>query len=31
MGQIQAENLTLGYSRKKIIRGIDLTIRKVNS
>lgn len=28
MGQIQAKNLTLGYSRKKIIRGIDLSVSK---
>ena len=28
MGQITAINLTLGYSRKKVIQGIDLTIRK---
>lgn len=28
MGQIKAENLTLGYSRKKVIQGIDLSIKK---
>ena len=28
MGHIKAENLTLGYSRKKVIQGIDLTIKK---
>ena len=28
MGHIRAENLTLGYSRKKVIQGIDLTVRK---
>ena len=28
MGHITAENLTLGYSRKKVIQGIDLTIRQ---
>ena len=28
MGHITAENLTLGYSRKKVIQGIDLTIKK---
>ncbi len=28
MGHITAENLTLGYSRKRVIQGIDLTIRK---
>ena len=28
MGHIKAENLTLGYSRKKIIQGIDLSIKK---
>ena len=28
MGQIRAERLTLGYSRKKVIEDIDLTIRK---
>jgi phosphonate transport system ATP-binding protein len=28
MGHIQAENLTLGYSSKKVIQGIDLNIQK---
>jgi phosphonate transport system ATP-binding protein len=28
MGHIKAENLTLGYSRKKVIQGIDLSIKK---
>ena len=28
MGHIKAENLTLGYSRKKIIQDIDLNIKK---
>ncbi len=28
MGHIQAKKLTLGYSRKKVIQGIDLTIKK---
>ena len=28
MGHIKAENLTLGYSRKKIIQGINLNIKK---
>ncbi len=28
MGHIMAENLTLGYSRKKVIQGIDLSIKK---
>lgn len=28
MGHIMAENLTLGYNRKQVIQGIDLSIRK---
>jgi phosphonate transport system ATP-binding protein len=28
MGHIKAENLTLGYSRKRVIQGIDLSIKK---
>ena len=28
MGHVQAENLTLGYSRKRVVKGIDLTINK---
>jgi phosphonate transport system ATP-binding protein len=28
MGHIQAENLTLGYSGKKVIQGIDLNVQK---
>jgi len=28
MGHIKAENLTLGYSRKRVVKGIDLTINK---
>jgi len=28
MGHIKAENLTLGYSRKRVVKGIDLTIKK---
>ena len=28
MGHIKAENLTLGYSRKKVVQGINLNVRK---